>query len=269
MNDFSGIKELEYRFVYGPLRSRRLGVSLGVSTVPRKVCSFNCIYCEVAKTTTLTVKRAEYVPAGAVIAEIKDFLSNYSGPTLDYITFSGFGEPTLNSELGFMIAQVKEICTIPVAVLSNGSLIARKDVQNDLLQADVVKMTLNATHEKAFKRINQQEKSIQPEEVVKGLVEFRRLFRGELWIEIMLVRGINDNIENYLGLNRALKKIKANKVHLNTVVRRPSFANAIALSYEELARAQAIINNGAEIIGYVQRPERKERGAFAESFVSP
>jgi len=264
-----GEKELEYKHVYGPVHSRRLGVSLGISTVPRKVCSFDCVYCEVAKTTLLTTKRAEYVPAEEILVEVENFLENYSGEPLEHITFSGFGEPTLNSKIGYMIKEIKKMTDVPVVVLSNGSLVLRKDVQNDLLSADIVKLTLNATHEKAFKRINQQEKSIQPDEVIKGLIEFRKIFKGELWIEILLVKGINDNAENYIGLHRALRRIKANKVHINTVVRKPSFGFASPLTYEELLRAQAIIGNDAEIIGKVSKPVTTEEKTYIRSFATP
>ncbi len=268
-NSMKNGEKLEYSHIYGPVRSRRLGVSLGISTVPRKICSFNCIYCEVAKTTLLTTKRAEYVSAKEIITEVRDFLLNYSGPVLEHITFSGFGEPTLNSKIGFMISEIKKITEIPVVVLSNGSLIQRKDVQKDLIEADIVKLTLNATHEKAFKRINQQEKSIQPDEIIKGIIEFRKAFRGNLWIEIMLVKRVNDNVENYLGLNKALKKIKADRVHINTIARKPSYSFSQPLSYEELLRAQAIIGNNSEIIGGVPKPVETLSRTYIESFVTP
>lgn len=260
---------MEYKHIYGPVRSRRLGVSLGISTVPRKICSFNCIYCEVSKTTTLTTKRAEYVKASEILDEVRDFINNYSCTPLEHITFSGFGEPTLNSKLGYMILEIKKMTDVPIVVLSNGSLIGKQDLAKELLPAEIVKLSLNATHEKAFKRINQQEKSIQPDEVIKGIIEFRKIYKGELWIEIFLVRGVNDNVENYIGLNKALRKIKAEKIHLNTVVRRPSFGYASPLTYEELLRAQEIIGNGAQIIGHAPKPSTPEVPIYTGNFATP
>lgn len=235
------------KYIYGPVRSRRLGVSLGITTVPTKVCSFNCIYCDVAKTTFLTDERKEYINADEILKELKIFLET-SNRHLDHITFSGFGEPTLNSKIGYMISIIKEFTNIPVVLLTNSSLIHRDDVKKDLLQADIVKFTLNAVIDKYFKKVNQQITSIKVEEVIKGIIEFRKMFTHELWIEIMLVKGVNDYESNYRSLHDALELIRADKVHINTVVREPSFGFAKPLNIEELILAKEIIGNDAELI---------------------
>lgn len=235
------------KYIYGPVRSRRLGVSLGISTVPAKVCSFNCVYCDVAKTTVLTGERKEYINTNEILKELKEFLET-SNRHIDHITFSGFGEPTLNSKIGYMISIIKEFTNIPVVVLTNSSLISRGDVKIDLLQADIVKFTLNAARTDYYKKINQSLDSIKVEDVIKGIIDFRKMFQHELWIEIMLVKGVNDYEDNYRSLHDALKLIKADKVHINTVVREPSFGFAKPLNIEEVILAKEIIGNGAELI---------------------
>jgi wyosine [tRNA(Phe)-imidazoG37] synthetase (radical SAM superfamily) len=241
------LEENELKYIYGPVRSRRLGFSLGITTIPRKVCSFNCVYCEVGRTTTLTTERKEYVQREEVVAELKEFLAKYRGP-LDHITFSGLGEPTLNSEIGYMISEIKKLTSVPVAVLSNGSLISRDDVKHDLLNANIVKFTLNAANSAEYININQSDPSIQLDAVIKGIIDFRKEFRGELWIEILLVRGLNDSERNYLALRKALGMIRPDQVHLNTVVRAPALKIATPLSMLELRQAKMLIGNGAEII---------------------
>jgi len=235
------------KYIYGPVRSRRLGVSLGITTVPAKACSFNCVYCDVAKTTFLTDERKEYINADEILKELKIFLET-SNKHLDHITFSDFGEPTLNSKIGYMIAEIKENTNIPVVVLTNSSLISRGDVKIDLSQADIVKFTLNAARTDYYKKINQSLDSIKVEDVIKGIIDFRKMFQYELWIEIMLVKGVNDYENNYRSLHDALELIKADKVHINTVVREPSFGFAKPLNIEELILAKEIIGNGAELI---------------------
>jgi len=237
---------LAYRYIYGPINSRRLGVSLGVTTVPAKVCSFNCIYCEVGKTTLLTTERKEYIPAYAIIEEIKDFLSKNT-TKIDHITFSGLGEPTLNSKLGYIIRELKKITDIPIAMLSNGSLITRDDVKMDLLEADVVKFTLNAVDKETYEKISLNHPDIKVEEVIKGIIDFRKIFTHELWIEILLVKGINNTIENYLNLYNALTQIRPNKIHINTVVRAPAY-KVEPLTFGELLEASRIINHGSQVI---------------------
>ncbi|BAL80291.1 radical SAM protein [Caldisericum exile] len=237
---------MAYRYVYGPITSRRLGVSLGVTTVPHKVCSFNCIYCEVGKTTVLTSERKEYIPAEAILEELKDFLTNNT-TKIDHITFSGLGEPTLHIRLGYIIKELKKITDIPVAVLSNGSLISQNDAKMDLLSADIVKFTLNATDKETYEKINLNHPDIKVEDVIKGIIEFRKIFTHELWIEVLLVKGINNTIENYLNLYDALTLIRPDKIHINTVVRAPAYI-VEPLSFSELLEASRIINHGSQVI---------------------
>ena len=206
------------KHLFGPVPSRRLGMSLGIDLVPHKICTFNCIYCECGKTTDLTVERKEYISYDEVIAELKDYFS--SNPDPDYFTFSGSGEPTLNSRIGDIIRFIKrEKPSVPVAVLTNGSLLCEPDVRKELLNADVVIPSLDAVLPEAFKKINDPHSSITIDEYVHGLVEFRKMFKGEIWLEIFILPGYNDSSEDLKQLKNILKEIKADKIQINTLDR--------------------------------------------------
>ncbi len=231
---------MKYKYIYGPVPSRRLGISLGIDPIPLKVCSFNCIYCEVTRTTLLTTERKEYISSEKILLELKNFLKE-SNQHIDYITFSGSGEPTLNSKIGYMIKKIKKFTNVPVAVLTNASLLYREDVRDELLNADLVKCTLDAAEEKYFKRINQPEQYLTIRRIVNGIIKFSEAYKGKLLIEVMLVRGVNDTEENYRALYKILKRIKANKVQINTVVRPSAFGFAKSLTDQELEFARKII----------------------------
>ncbi len=252
---------MEYKHIYGPVPSRRLGVSLGIDPVPFKVCSFNCVYCEVAKTTLLTTQRREYIPAEEILSELRDFLQKHKGP-LDYITFSGSGEPTLNSALGYMIQEIKKMTTVPVAVLTNSTLLYLRSVRDELKSADLIKCTLDAADDKYLKRVNQPAKGVNTEKIIEGIRLLGEEFRGTILIEIMIVKGVNDTEENYKQLSRVLDRIRADKIQINTVVRPPAFGFAKPLSFEELEFAKSVIGHGAEII----KPfNRKTNAAYREN----
>jgi wyosine [tRNA(Phe)-imidazoG37] synthetase (radical SAM superfamily) len=124
------------RIIYGPVPSRRLGISLGVDIVPFKTCSYDCIYCQLGRATNHTIKRGSFVPIDSVLKQIKDVVDQNSD--IDYITFSGSGEPTLNSDTGEIICKIKDFTSIPIAVLTNGSLLWQQQVRKDLSSADLV-----------------------------------------------------------------------------------------------------------------------------------
>jgi wyosine [tRNA(Phe)-imidazoG37] synthetase (radical SAM superfamily) len=185
-----------YKHLFGPVPSRRLGMSLGVDLIPKKVCSLNCVYCEVGKTTNLTLERKEYVSVEAVKAELKHYFNHNSFAVPDYITFSGSGEPTLNIYLGEILQFIKENKPdIPIAVLTNGTLLYKEEVRKSLLQADVVLPSLDAATEPVFKKINRPVKDLNISECIQGLIEFRKEFSNKIWLEIFILPGYNDNIE--------------------------------------------------------------------------
>jgi len=257
---------MKYKYIYGPVPSRRLGISLGIDPIPLKVCSFNCIYCEVARTTLLTTERKEYISSEKILLELKNFLKE-SNQHIDYITFSGSGEPTLNSKIGYMIKKIKKFANIPVAVLTNASLLYREDVRDELLNADLVKCTLDAAEEKYFKRINQPEQSLTIQRIINGIIKFSETYKGKLLIEVMLVRDVNDTEENYRALHKVLKKIKADKVQINTVVRPSAVGFARPLTDQELKFARKIIESNAEIIKPLDRKTNKAYRADLEEAI--
>lgn len=207
-----------YRYIFGPVPSRRLGVSLGVDLLPAKICTLDCIYCECGKTKTLTTCRKEYVPAVEVESEIRDYLSG--NPDLDYITFSGSGEPTLHSCIGELIKFLKyDYPRYRVALLTNGTLLHEPAVLKQVLDADLVKVSLDAGSVVSFVRINRPHSALQLSRITDGLINFRNIYSKELWVEVFLVKNINDNETELEKIKDFLKLIKPDKIHLNTLDR--------------------------------------------------
>jgi len=183
-----------YKHLFGPVPSRRLGMSLGIDLIPKKVCSLNCVYCEVGKTTKLTTHRLEYVKYDNVIAELLQFMSN--NPKIDYFTFSGSGEPTLNSRIGDVLNFIKkEYPKIKTAVLTNGSLLYDKNLRAELLDADVILPSLDAASQDVFEKIDRPNPELNIETYIQGLVDLRKEYSGQIWLEILLLRGYNDSKE--------------------------------------------------------------------------
>ena len=201
--------------------SRRLGRSLGVRVVPLKACSYNCVYCQLGRTNILTVERKEWLPSHEILGEILEVYDRL-GETIDYITFLGDGEPTLHSRIGWLIDRVKEETGAKIAVLTNGSLLYIEEVAESLLEADLVSPKLDATDERMFRIINRPHPSITYEKMYEGLVEFRRKYRGFLWLEVMLVENLNDTIPHLQLLAEKIKEIKPDNIFINTPIRPPA-----------------------------------------------
>jgi wyosine [tRNA(Phe)-imidazoG37] synthetase (radical SAM superfamily) len=233
------------KIIYGPVPSRRLGISLGVDVVPYKTCSYDCIYCQLGKTTNQTTQRRSFVPVDSVMKEIKEVIDQNSD--IDFITFSGSGEPTLDQDIGRMIEKVKKITPIPVAVLTNGSLLWDRRVREDLSQADLVVPSLDAVSEKAFRRVNRPLAGLGIEKVLDGLKTFCGQFHGKIYLEIMLVRNINDSEEEIKKINQFVQDLRIDKIQLNTVVRPPCDLGAKPLSKKELLKVKALFDPKCEV----------------------
>ena len=248
-----------YKHLFGPVPSRRLGMSLGVDLVPHKVCSLNCIYCECGETTNLTTERKEYVPYNEIIQELENFFN--TNPNPDYITFSGAGEPTLNIHIGKVIDFIKSKYNIPVAVLTNGTLLSKPEVRKELLKADLILPSLDAAEHKAFKKMDRPSSLININEYIQGLIDFRKEFKGTLWLEIMILPGYNDDTENLNQLKEAVLKINPDKVQLNTLDRPGAIDKIRAASRIELENIISFWNLGiVEIIA--ASAKRKEIQSF-------
>ena len=232
--------------LYGPVPSRRLGYSLGVDLLPFKTCSMDCVYCQLGPEAKTTVRRAASVPVDAVLAEIEDVLQ--SGARVDAVTFSGSGEPTLHPELGRLIRQIKRRTRVPVILLTNSSMLSRPAVRKAAAAADVVVPSLDAATERAFRKINRPHPSLSAAGIIAGLVAFRKTYRGQIWLEIMFVKGMNDGPAELAALKKAIEKIRPDRVQLNTVVRPPAEVSAKPLSPADLERVRAFLGETAEII---------------------
>ncbi len=219
--------------IFGPVPSRRLGLSLGVDIVPFKTCSLDCIYCQLGCTEEKTVARKRYVRPEEVLSELKAVLAEKQ--RIDWITFSGSGEPTLNEDLGEMIRGVKKLTSIPVAVLTNATLLSNPVVREELRAADLVVPSLDAGTEEAFREINRPHPDLSLKELVEGTAIFTEGFPGEVWLEVMLAAGINDSPVEIGAITERIAKIKPAKVQLNTIVRPPARETARPLSAGRLA----------------------------------
>lgn len=224
------------KHIFGPVNSRRLGRSLGIDLLPRKICNFDCIYCEVGSTTNLTCDRREYVPTGEIIAEIDEYCSDPGRMSqVDVVTVTASGEPTLHSGLGRILRHLKETAGKPVAVLVNGTNLNIPEVVDDLCQADVVVPSLDAALERSFRKLNRPARCIDLQTMLDGLVHFSQVFKGQLWLEILIADGINDTPEDLEALGLMITRMKLSRVQLNTVVRPPLEEYARPLSPERLA----------------------------------
>ncbi|MFQ5841566.1 MAG: radical SAM protein [Thermodesulfobacteriota bacterium] len=233
--------------IYGPVPSRRLGVSLGVDLFSRKTCSYDCIYCQLGRTNNKTIQRDVYIPIEPIIREIEDFLGHMKTP-VDYITFSGSGEPTLHSQIGLIIGEIKKMTSVPVAVITNGSLLFMDEVQRDLSLADLVIPSLDAVSKTVYETINRPEESLEIDRVVQGIGDFRKRFRGQVWIEILYCRGMNDDSSEVAKMKEVLEKINPDRVQLNTVYRPPAEDYASPLTEERLREIAESFGPKASVI---------------------
>lgn len=235
------------RYVYGPVPSRRLGRSLGVDLVPFKVCSYDCVYCQLGRTTTKTVERRAWVPLDEVLEEVRGKLA--SGAPCDFVGLAGSGEPTLHSGLGEAIRAIREMTTIPVAVLTNGSLLFRDDVEEELLGADVVMPSLDAGDERLFRWVNRPAEGIEFQRMVEGLVSFTRRFRGEVWLEVLLLDGVTAAASQVARLADLARRIGPARVQLNTVARPPAELFARPVPEARLQALASLFPGRVDVLG--------------------
>jgi wyosine [tRNA(Phe)-imidazoG37] synthetase (radical SAM superfamily) len=248
------------RYVFGPVPSRRLGRSLGVDVIPKKLCNLDCIYCEVGRTDKRAMRRMEYLPAADIVAEVREALATH--PPIDYVTFSGSGEPTLNSALGEIIREVKQFTTIPIAVITNGTLLYLEEVRRDLQHADVVLPSLDCATMEMFQKLNRPHPKLTVGAIVEGLKTFREEYRGQIWLEILLVKGYNDSDQEILLLKEILNEIQPDKIQLNTVVRPPSESWAQPVDEERMKEIQQMLGDRAEIIAAFGKEVRQSNATI-------
>ena len=203
------------------VNSRRLGRSLGIDLVKHKICSLDCVYCEAGATTDLTLDRKPYCDIDEVMRELSAFMNKK--PVIDFITFSGLGEPTLNSQIGEVIKFIKKKWfDHKLCLITNSTLLSDEKLQEDLLPCDLILPSLDAVSEEVFQIINRPHPNLKANDVVAGLVSFRQIFKNQMWMEIFVIEGVNDTDEEITKLKEACFIIKPDKIQLNTLDRAPT-----------------------------------------------
>ncbi len=233
-------------YTFGPVPSRRLGRSLGVDFLPFKTCSYDCIYCQLGRTTVKTVERREYVPVAAVVREVEEKLKTISPP--DYITLSGSGEPTLHSGIAEVIAGIKEISTIPVVVLTNGSLLWVDEVRRAISGADLVIPSLDAGSEETFARVNRPHSGISFHDMAEGLRAFREEFTGPVWLEVFITGGVTDSEDEIKRIKDLVDRIAPARIQLNTTVRTPAETYAGLVPRKRMEEIATFFSGNCEVI---------------------
>lgn len=234
--------------VYGPVPSRRLGQSLGVDPIPFKTCNYNCVYCQLGRTHPLTNRRQDFYAPEAILAEVRAALAAHPPGAIDYVTFVGQGEPLLCASLGRLMREVKSMSNLPVALITNGSLLFRPDVRAELQAADVVMPTVDAADQATFRRINRPWRRLELDAILAGMADFRQSYPGQLWVEVMLVKGVNDSEAALTGIAAALRRIQPDQVHLNVPLRPPAENWVEPPDNLGLVRAMAILGEVAPIV---------------------
>jgi len=233
-------------FVYGPVISRRFGKSLGVSLTPSKTCTYNCVYCQLGRTTKCQIRRESFFPKEVILEQITSTLRNHA---VDYVTFAGDGEPTLSCDIGWLIEKTKAQGNVHVAVLTNGSLLGNPEVRDELQSADVVAPNLDASNQKLYQQINRPHASLKHDSLVSSLVGFRNKFPGQLWIEVMLIDGINDSPKTMVKLKSIADTIAPDRIYTLTPIRPPAERWVKSVSYGTMMMAKTILAESVPLHG--------------------
>jgi wyosine [tRNA(Phe)-imidazoG37] synthetase (radical SAM superfamily) len=252
-----------YKYLFGPVPSRRFGRSLGVDLTPYKTCSQDCVFCQLGRTTHKTVRRKEYAPLDSVLEEISDWLK--TDGKADCITLSGSGEPTLHALFGEVLEFIRSNSRLPAVLLTNGSLFHVPQVRHGARHADIVKISLSAWDQTSYVRINRPHPDLQFDQIIDGQKAFRNRFRGEIWMEVFLIMGMNSTPADVARISRLAEQIRPDRIHLNTAIRPPAESFVAPLGREELASLTPIFHPTAEVIAEFQAKEGEERRASLES----
>jgi len=251
--------EQELKHVYGPVPSRRLGLSLGVDLVPFKTCTLDCIYCQLGRTTTLDIQRREFAPVDRIVVDIETALRER--PTPDFLSLAGSGEPTLHSGLGELVARIREATRIPIALITNGTLLWLPEVRAAVVDVDVVLPSLDAGDEETFRQVNRPHPEITFDRLVSGLRTFRDEYDGQIWLEVFLVRGVTDTEEEVARIARLVSEIRPDRVQLNTAVRPTAEAGLAPVGEDRLKELAQLFDPPAEVVADFRGPHQATREA--------
>jgi wyosine [tRNA(Phe)-imidazoG37] synthetase (radical SAM superfamily) len=236
------------KYVFGPVPSRRLGRSLGIDPVPLKACNWNCVYCQLGRSTPVLGERREFYPPEEVLNEVREVLDRTPTPHIDWITFAGSGEPLLHSGIGGMIAGLKGITDIPVAMLTNGSLLYDEVIRRSVLPLDAVLPSIDAGSDAVYRKINRPHPEFTYEKHIEGLIAFAGEYERKLWPEVMLIRGVNDTEAALSDIAAVLERLRPDLVHINVPTRPPAETWVEPPDEEGVMRAVAILEKSARII---------------------
>ncbi len=247
-------------YFYGPVPSRRLGFSLGVDLLPKKTCSFNCLYCQLGLSESKTMRRFSFVKLSKLKKELKEVIDKH--PKINYITIAGSGEPTLHKGLDKIIAAIKGVTKnkYPVAVITNSSLLYRKEVRNELRGADLIVPSLDAATNKTFLKINRPFKGVALEKIIRGLIQLRKEFKGKIWLEIMFVAGVNDSRSEAEEFKKIIDQIKPDKVQLNFPVR-PARVKVFLPSRSKIEMIKKILGKSSKFVIKFSLSKRSSKGS--------
>jgi wyosine [tRNA(Phe)-imidazoG37] synthetase (radical SAM superfamily) len=234
------------RHVYGPVPSKRLGRSLGLDLVPFKTCTYDCIYCHLGRTTNKTIERREFVAIDAVLSEIEERLRQEPSP--DYVSLAGSGEPTLNSGIGDLIQAIKRFSNVPLAVLTNGSLLWMRDVRDALMDADLVIPSLDAGDAHVFGQVNRPHEGVSFDAMVDGLVRFRERFAKSIWLEVLLLSGYTGTASEAEKIAAVAKRIRPDRIQLNTVFRPPAEEYAESVSSDRMRSFARLFDTAVDVL---------------------
>jgi len=231
-----------FKFVYGPVPSRRFGRSLGVNPIPLKTCNYSCVYCQLGRTKNFINERRSFFKKDLILSEIKEAVNEFNNE-IDYITFVGEGEPLLSKDIGYLIQKVREFTDIKTALITNGALLMHEEVRREVIPFHVISPTLDAGSEEIFRLINRPFEGIKLADIVNGFINLRKEYKGEIWIEIMLVKGLNDKEEELLKIKNFLEKISPDKVYVNVPIRPPAEEWVKIPNEKEIEKAKRILKN--------------------------
>jgi wyosine [tRNA(Phe)-imidazoG37] synthetase (radical SAM superfamily) len=255
-----------YNHLFGPVPSRRFGQSLGVDLTPYKTCSLDCVFCQLGPTVNKTLHRKAYVPIDAVLAELDAWFG--TDGKADYITLSGAGEPTLHSQFGEVIEFIRKNCSIPAALLTNGTLLHLPEVRQSACEANVVKISLSAWDQTSYEQVNRPHPLLRFDQLIEGQIAFRAQFKGQLWMEVFLIEGMNSRPDQVRRISGLAEKIAPNHIHLNTAVRPPSEDFVTPLSKETLSALAPLFQPRAQVMAEFTTERHKHVQANQETIMA-
>ncbi len=238
------------KYIYGPIKSRRLGLSLGLSLSPNKICDLDCIYCQWGSVGKTVSERKEYASVDEIISELKSWVENNPKEfkELKFVTLSGLGEPTLNTCIGELIDQARALTGASIAVITNSTLLGDASVRKGIIKADLIVPSLDAVDPQVFKQIDRPDAAVKLNEIIDGLIALRKEFGGKIWLEIMLVAGINDDERHIEELKKVIQRINPDKIQLNSPVRKTAEKDVFPVERAKLVKIKEILGSKAEIV---------------------